>query len=377
MKVVLGHPFIGRGGSEAVVMWLIEALKHNHEVTVLTTGGWNLAELNAYYGTQVKASEVRVRIAPVPWPVRNYSAAALRGAFFQRGARRVAHEYDIRISAYSPIDWGMPAIHFIADFSWHRELREKFDPPTPGYIYRDTVLRRAYLGLAAACVPRSRRNVLRDDKVIANSRWTADQIQQACGVECAGVIYPPVWTEFPSVPWQEKEDAFVMIGRIAAEKRIEEAISILETVRARGYKVRLHLCGEISEDQYGNSIAQLCRERAAWIVMEGRVSGERKNCILTHCRYGIQMRSAEPFGISVAEMVKAGAIVFTPSNGGQTEILAQSDLLFAGNDDALAKICAVMANAHLQADIRKHLSCQALEFTSTAFIRDTCDLLGG
>lgn len=377
MKVVLGHPYIGRGGSEAVVMWLIEALKHDHEVTVLTTGGWELAELNAYYGTQVKKDEVKIRIAPVPWPVSNFSAAALRGAFFQRFACRVAGEYDIRISAYSPIDWSLPAIHFIADFSWHRELRERFDPLTPGYIYRDTVLRRAYLALADACVPRSGRDVLRDDSLIANSRWTAYQIRQACGIECAGVIYPPVWTEFPSVSWGEKENAFVMIGRISAEKRIEEAIEILEAVRARGHDVHLRICGEIGEDQYGYSISQLCRERADWIVMEGRVSGARKIRTLTHCRYGIQMRSAEPFGISVAEMVKAGAIVFTPNNGGQKEILAHPDLLFANNDDALDKICMVLASRPRQNEIRQHLSGQALQFTSTAFMRDTCDALKG
>jgi glycosyltransferase involved in cell wall biosynthesis len=358
-------------------MWLIEALKHDHEVTVLTSGGWELAELNAYYGTEVEEDQIKVRLAPIPWPVCNFSAAALRGAFFQRCAQKVAGDYDLRISPYSPIDWSLPAIHFIADFSWHRELRERFDPLTPGYIYRDTVLRRAYLGLAAACVPHSGRDVLRDDLVIANSRWTAYQIQQTCGVECAGVIYPPVWTEFPSVSWEEKEDAFVMIGRIAAEKRIEEAITILEGVRAHGHAVRLHICGEIGEDQYGCSIAQLCRERADWIVMEGRVSGARKTQILTHCRYGIQMRSAEPFGISVAEMVKAGAIVFAPNNGGQTEILDHPDLLFVDNDDALDRICVVLASAHRQNDIRGHLSGQALQFTSTAFMRNTCDSLRG
>ena len=125
-------------------MWLIEALKRDFDVTVVTTGGWDLAALNAYYGTQVREDEVKVRIAPVPWLVRNLSAAALRGACYQRFARQIAGEYDVRISAYNPTDWGLPAVHFIADFSWHRELRERLDPPTPGFIYRDTLMRKAY-----------------------------------------------------------------------------------------------------------------------------------------------------------------------------------------------------------------------------------------
>ena len=149
-KVVIGHPMIGRGGSESNVMWLIEALKQDCDVTVVTTRGWNLAALNEFYGTEVRQDEVKVRIAPVPLLPRNLTASALRGACYQRFAFQIAREYDVRISAYNPTDWGLPAIHFIADFGWHRTLREQHDPPTPGFIYRDSLLRRSYLRIAKA-----------------------------------------------------------------------------------------------------------------------------------------------------------------------------------------------------------------------------------
>lgn len=367
-RVVIGHPMIGFGGSEAVLMWLIEALKRDHDVTVLSAGGWNLAELNAYYSTNVKEDEVKFRLAPVPWPARNLSAATLRGACFQRFARRIAGEYDVRISAYNAIDWGLPAIHFIADFSWHRESRERLDP-LPGFIYRDSIFRRAYLRIAGACGNASDRDLLQDDVVIANSTWTARLIHQACGGNCAAVIYPPVWAEFPQVPWEKKENAFVMIGRIAPEKRIEDAIAILEGVRARGHAIRLHLCGEIGSDDYGRKISQLCRERKDWIVVEGRVSGTRKSQILANCRFGLQTRSAEAFGISVAEMVKAGAIVFAPNDGGQVEIVDHPGLLFANKGEALEKLCAVLASAAQRAELRGHLSAQARRLSADTFMQ--------
>jgi hypothetical protein len=50
-------------------MWLIELLKRDFEVTVVTTGGWDLKALNSYYGTRIQENEVKVRIAPVPWPM--------------------------------------------------------------------------------------------------------------------------------------------------------------------------------------------------------------------------------------------------------------------------------------------------------------------
>jgi glycosyltransferase involved in cell wall biosynthesis len=352
-------------------MWLIEALKRDFEVTVVTTGGWDRSALNNYYGTQVGEDEVKVRIAPVPRLVRNLSAAALRGACFQRFARQIAGEFDLRISAYNPTDWGLPAVHFIADFSWHRELRERLDPLTPGFIYRDTLLRKTYLRISAAYERPSGRDVLRDDVVIANSRWTAALVKEACGVDCAAVVYPPVWTEFPDVPWEEKELGFVMIGRIAPEKQVERAIEILEAVRQRRHAIRFHLCGHIEDDLYGRRIARLCRERADWVVIEGRVSGARKAQILANCRFGIQTRGAEAFGISVAEMVKAGAIVFASADGGQAEILQHPDLLFTNINEAVVKILAVLDNPSLQSVLRAHLTGQAQLFSEQTFVQKT------
>jgi glycosyltransferase involved in cell wall biosynthesis len=315
-KVVIGHPKLGYGGSESTMMWLIEALKSDFDVTVMTTGGWDLPALNLYYGTNVRQDDVKVRIAPLPFLAHSLNAAALRGACFQNFARQIADEYEIRISAYNPTDWGLPATHFIADFSWNPEIREKFHPAPPGFIYRKSLIRWAYLKIAAAYGRPSGRDVLRDDELIANSHWTAALIKQQCGVESAEVVYPPVGIEFSSVPWEEKELSFVMIGRIAPEKRIERAIEILERVRQRGHPVKLRICGPIENDPYGRRIAILSYKHSDWIILEGGVTGARKAQILSHSRFGIQTSSAEGFGISVAEMVKAGAVVFASDDGG-------------------------------------------------------------
>jgi glycosyltransferase involved in cell wall biosynthesis len=367
-KVVIGHAMMGRGGSESNVMWLIEALKWDCDVTVVTTKGWDLAALNEFYGTQVREHEVKVRIAPVPLLVRNLTASALRGACYQRFAFQIAGEYDVRISAYNPTDWGLPAVHFIADFTWHRMLREQLDPPTPGFIYRDSVFRKTYLRIATAHGKRSGRDVLRDDVVIANSRWTADRMRWHCGVDCAAVVYHPVWTDFPDVPWEEKEQAFVMIGRIVPEKRVERAIAILDAVRRRGHPLQLHLCGQIGDDIYGRRIAGLCREQADWIIVEGQVTGKRKAQILAGCRFGIQTRQSEPFGISVAEMVKAGAIVFAPNDGGQVEVLNHPLLSFESDSDAVGRISLILDEAQGQVELRNHLRRQARLFSAEAFM---------
>jgi glycosyltransferase involved in cell wall biosynthesis len=368
LKAVIGHPYMGRGGSEARVMWLIEALKRDYDITVITTGGWDLTALNTFYGTAVSETEVRVLIASLPWPLRYFKASAARGACYQRLAREVAAQFDLRISAYNTTDWGLPAIHYIADFSWHRGIRDRLHPPSPGFIYRDSILRKVYLRLASAYGSPSGRDVLREDLLIANSQWTASLLKQVCDVHNAEVVYPSVWTEFPDVRWEDKEQAFVIIGRIAPEKQIERAIAIIEAVRSRGFSILLYLCGHIGSDLYGQSIARLCRDRAEWIISEGQVSGAKKTLILARCRFGIQTCGAESFGISVAEMVKAGAIVFATNEGGQTEILSHPDLLFANMDEAVAKICTILASPTKQMILRNHLSHRAEMFSADRFI---------
>src|SRR3984957_4725575 len=188
-RIGIGHPYTRRGGSEARVMWLIEAFKRDCDVTVMTTGGWDLAELNAFYGTNIAMDEVSVRIAPVPVFARHFTVSALRGTCYQRFARKIAAEYDVRISAYNPTDWGLPAIHFIADFTWQRKISQMIDPLTPGFIYRDSLFRRLYLLGASAYANPSGRDVLQDDRLIANSKWTSSILEQNCGAECTTVIY--------------------------------------------------------------------------------------------------------------------------------------------------------------------------------------------
>ena len=98
--------------------------------------------------------------------------------------------------------------------------------------------------------------------------------------------------------------------------------------------------------------------------------GARKAKILANCQFGIQTHDAEPFGISVAEMVKAGAIVFAPSDGGQAEILGHPDLLFSNVNEAVEKILSALNNPSLQSALRRHLSHQAQQFSAQSFVHE-------
>ncbi len=109
------------------------------------------------------------------------------------------------------------------------------------------------------------------------------------------------------------------------------------------------------------ALVRFVQQHAEWIILEGRVSGMKKAQILSRQRFGIQTRSAEPFGISVAEMVKAGAIVFAPNDGGQAEILNHSDLLFANEDR-----CRVQNRVLFSTEVKKQLECAGIYLSKQA-----------
>ena len=59
------------------------------------------------------------------------------------------------------------------------------------------------------------------------------------------VVYPPAIGKFPEVPWEQRKDGFVCIGRIhTLRSGIELMIAILAAVRAAGPQVHLHVAGK-------------------------------------------------------------------------------------------------------------------------------------
>jgi glycosyltransferase involved in cell wall biosynthesis len=187
------------------------------------------------------------------------------------------------------------------------------------------------------------------------------------GIE-SRLLYPPVVGEFPEVRFEERETGFVCLGRMAPEKRVEVAIEIVNRVRCSGHpEVHLHLVGEIDDSAYGRELRRLCARYNDWVFAEGTLIGESKKRLLAGHRYGIHAREKEPFGIAVAELVKAGCITFVSNGGGQVEIVDHAALTYSSVEEAAKKILAVLDSPELQHSLRMHLSTAGRQFSVEAF----------
>ena len=147
---------------------------------------------------------------------------------------------------------------------------------------------------------------------------------------------------------------------------MERVLGILGEVRKRGAKIHLHLVGNGGDPSYVGSLRQLCRKNREWVFMEEGIDSQAKSQMMAGHKYGLSGRENEPFGIAVAELAKAGCIVFVPNGGGQTEIVDHPALIYE-NDDAVRKIETVLVDSNLQASLRTHLAAGARRFSVESF----------
>jgi len=369
-KVALLHTQLGYGGSERVTLSIAEALQEDYEVSLITTRRHNervdLERLNRFCDTAVDERKVTVIEAPLPEFLRA-NFAALQGAVFARFCRRLVAEFDVMFMTYGVMDFGVRGIQLIHDPLFSPELHRQLTPfpkGLRGWFYRDSLLRKFYLGFSQRVAGYSEER-MKNNLTLVSSEWTGRIVRQCFGIETR-TVYPAVAGKFPNVAWPDREDGFVCTGRWSLEKRMERVLGILGEVRKRGAKIHLHLVGNGGDPSYVGSLRQLCRKNREWVFMEEGIDSQAKSQMMAGHKYGLSGRENEPFGIAVAELAKAGCIVFVPNGGGQTEIVDHPALIYE-NDDAVRKIETVLVDSNLQASLRTHLAAGARRFSVESF----------
>ncbi len=367
-RIAVVHPWLVEGGgSETVALWTAQALKDDYDVTLITMGEAELADLDRTYGTSLDGGGIRFLRLPIPRLLRR-RGDALRSFRLSRFCRARAASFQLMISSYNVMDFGRPGLQYVSDFSFDDNLRRAFladarnwrqvlRPPGP--------LRAAYLAsgrmLAGSAPAGWRRN-----RTLANSEWTRSILGEVFGVE-AETVYPPVLEASVRTPWESRQDVFLAIGRIVPEKRVDVLIDILSEVRRRGTGLQFRVLGRVPDNPYGRSLREKQAAAEGWVSLDGPLFGEAKFTLLSRSRYGISACPHEAFGVAVAEMVRSGMIVWVPDSGGQVEIVGHPELVYSDPADAADKIARVLGHPSLQAELREHLALRSGRFSHLRF----------
>ena len=359
------------GGGQCVGAWALQALLEDWDVTVLCVNPPDYAALNRHFGTRLEASACRILQAP--WLIRQIARFDRDPHSFQgaawliRRARKLSGQFDLTVSADNEMDLGRRGIQYV-----HYPYLARHKPQVDA-VRRLSRLQRLGAILAGRYRPWMVLSGISFDRVVANltlvnSHWTGRLVSGLYGVQPT-VLYPPVVWSLALTPWSRRALAFVSLGRIEGCKRQLEAIDILDRVRRRGHPVQLEIIGDIYDPDYAQRVVERAGRAGSWVRLHHGIERTELEKIVNACRYGLHTMRSEHFGIAVAELLRAGCIVFTPNDGGQVEIIGEeAALMYDSDDQAVERICAVLESPPEQQRLLALLAPRRDLFTETHFM---------
>jgi glycosyltransferase involved in cell wall biosynthesis len=209
---------------------------------------------------------------------------------------------------------------------------------------------------------------VRANLTLANSDWTRRMLADVHGVR-ARTLYPPVPVSFRHVPWDDRMDGFICLGRIAPEKELDSVIDIVAGVRHRFPHVQLCIVGTPGPRRYYRHIRARADAAGGWITLRENLTRAELLDLLPRYRYGIHGMREEHFGMAPAEMAAAGCIVFLPNGGGQVEIVnGDARLVFDTPGDAVGRIVRVLESPEERQSLREMLAARAEGFSAEHFV---------
>lgn len=376
-RVAIIHAELQRGGAGFVALWAIEALKEDYDVTLITASDFDVAHLNDFYRTTLANGDFSIIQVPVLGVFKNpLRFWLLKHHLTMRLCKSLRQKLDLFFGTSNEMDFGIQGIQYIHFPVLAEEGLCKLGIWDAGkWYYQASPLRSVYKKFCESISGFDRASMKRNITLV-NSNWTGDVVRQVYGIE-SRTVYPPVPADFPDVPWSQKEEGFVCIGRISPEKKIETIIEILSEVKKRGRNIHLHIIGTPGANkQYNEKIKAKRKENAEWIFWEQSLPRQELVDLVSKHKYGIHGMQNEHFGIAVAEMTKAGCIVFVPTGGGQAEIVSNPRLIYNSTEDAVAKISFVLSHSDAQFDLCQELCQNAEQFSVTNFMNNIRQVVG-
>lgn len=309
-----------------------------HDVTLNATGREiNFSELNRLYGTHLDRTKLQVRRWP-RWSRFTFrQMRILQLAALVRRLRRHPEDYDLYVSATNEVMLPTPHLQYIHFPQRHfAVMRRQFSGLSLYLRVANELLCRFIM-----CSPRID---LTKSRLLTNSAWTNRQLMTYYGVR-ADVIYPPVRiSEAAQLAWSKRDLAVVVIGRFHPQKRLHDAIYIVENLRLRFPSLKLHIVG-FGRGKYRDHIERLAASRGAFVSLHENISHEALTQLTSTCRFGLHCTPNEHFGISPAELAASGCLIFVHNSGGQVEIVeGDSELLFDNLDEACQKMAGQIEN---------------------------------
>lgn len=351
MRVAVFHNTLDfRGGADVVCLQACAALARDHDVTLYTCSTTDPHELAEYFDIPIPG-ELAVRTPPANAAIARGLAAAASRIGPQLAARsalvrpllaRERDHFDAVVSTANEVAVAGPSVQYVHFPQFGLDRLD--DPADDGSGDGDSAdgggrLDRLWSRLAE---PEPRH--LDGATLLANSEWTAGVVERVHDRR-PRVVHPPVDPIEDPLPWSDRENGVVVVGRLAPDKRILAAIEVVAGARDRGADLHLHVVGSAPRS-YRDYVDRVVDAAAAheWVHLERDAPRERLVDLLTRHKFGLNVKRREHFGMALAECVAAGMVPIAHDSGGARDVVdRRPEYLFDGVDDGAATLAAAAA----------------------------------
>jgi glycosyltransferase involved in cell wall biosynthesis len=379
--LVLHYDLYYFGGAELLCCRILAVLQQHFSEIVLLHGGGPLdvARIEAWSGVRLNPARVRFETAPLPrWLTRLGRIAGganpilLQYAMVLRAARSMSAGADLVVSTEGECPLAarrvIQYIHYPMFFFDRGSLTRlgATDLGLGRWLVRScyVIVSRLVSGWSRAAVA--------SQLTLANSKWTAVEFGRHYSAPDAQVV--PAGAEVSLrpgspdwLPFAQREDNFVVLGRIVPGKRIAEAIEIVSRLRARGWGLGLHIIGgEPTGSRYAMRIRTLLANKP-WARRHVGLSRAEVERLIARQKWGLHCYRFEHYGIAPAELQCLGCIVFVHDSGGQREIIVNPAQRYTDVVDAVEKIDAILSAPSKHPALLRQAAVSAAEHTVDAF----------
>jgi glycosyltransferase involved in cell wall biosynthesis len=380
---VLVHPPFGDfAGGEMVAAWTLQVLQEKYDTILWSARKPDLQRMDERFGTKLRECPPMEVVTPpgwlAEWMTTPQKGKLLRLILLARSLLRLERRW-------RPVVWvgtcnetwlPKPGLQYI-HWSENGRLAETPDhwPWIKRMGFRLTRGIAWQMALKKMSAPAGNRTVI-------NSRWSQGEYQRK-GLGLQGVLYPPVPSYGEGLPWAQRENRVVWLGRWHRLKRMDIAIDLVEQARNAGARdLRLAFAGFWhASDEEKNRLLKRCAD-LDWIEWHEKVGREELDRLLGSSRYGLHTMQLEHFGIAVAEMATAGCIVMVHDSGGPPEIVEDRRQIYTDTTDGSRKLYEIWSSPELQAELHQAARPRGLRFAPEVFcaaLRQEiaiCDLSG-
>jgi glycosyltransferase involved in cell wall biosynthesis len=360
------YPPLGGGGG-VVMAALAKHLARRHEITVLTSRAG---------GLPASAIENNVRVLRVPVFFRKELAVAnfpsmlaylpsgyLRGLSLARQAR-----FDVINTHFvvptGPLGHALSRTYRVPNvLSVHGG--DLFDPSKSSSPHRHAPMRAAVRWLLGAA-----------DAVIGQSQDTLRHVRTIYGVDRSthliplGIERPPRMKRVGRAALGLPEDAFVLvtIGRLVARKATPQLVDVLASTGLKNAHLLIVGSGPDAEAISERASALGLKER---VHLLGQVSDDEKYAALHVADAFVSTSQHEGFGLVFLEAMAQGLPIVCYDKGGQTDFLASGETGYVVPLNDQLRFKQALLALHADPDARRRYGKRNLERVEQFFI-DTC-----